>query len=102
MRHFRHVGLAVNRLNPEACNPAEVVCAHAWQETNDVANTLAWLLNPNGDSNVTYRDRTVAATVIQWIGSPVGRSFLCESIINKSPELREYLKRTCHLQETAP
>jgi len=57
------------------------VIAEKWLEINDGhARTLAHLLaeNPNtfyppGPSD---RDKMVAATVIQWLGSPVGQGFL--------------------------
>jgi hypothetical protein len=47
----------------------------------DGRGTLDYLLakncnDPNGE--VTDRDREVAATVIQWLGSPVGQDFVAE------------------------
>jgi hypothetical protein len=41
-------------------------------------NTLEFILGKNNERayDVTHRDRVVAATVIQWLGSPVGQSWL--------------------------
>lgn len=60
-------------------NPLESAFHREWAEQNSGDNTLKYLLardpnRPNGES--TDRDRIVAATVIQWLGSPVGQGFL--------------------------
>jgi hypothetical protein len=67
-------------------NPLEREFAKSWEEMNidhagrlDGKGTLDYMLaehinDPRGE--VTSRDRMVAATVIQWLGSPVGQSFL--------------------------
>ena len=77
-----HKGINSHRLNN---NPLEKKCAEAWAELNShnhsEDSTLQYLLaeDPNHpDDEVTYRDRVVAATVIQWLGSPVGESFVRE------------------------
>lgn len=67
-------------------NPKEEIFAKAWDRQNSFPNsesrqTLDYLLaedvnRPMGE--VTNRDRQVAATVIQWLGSPVGQSWLME------------------------
>ena len=66
-------------------NPLEKEFATAWEEINNrpgqQKGTLDYLLaddvnNPMGE--VTSRDRMVAATVIQWLGSPAGQSFLTQ------------------------
>ena len=65
-------------------NPLEKKFAEAWDEMNDLSRqgslgTLNWLLaeDPNWPKDeVTHRDRMVAATVIQWLGSHVGQYFL--------------------------
>jgi hypothetical protein len=66
----------------------EEVYAKAWNlqntaraGTSEGRGTLDYLLAkdcnyPMGE--VTNRDREVAATVIQWLGSPVGQSFVKE------------------------
>lgn len=83
-------------------NPNEKLFAEEWERINtspingraDGRQTLDYLLakdvnEPNGE--VTDRDRRVAATVIQWLGSPVGQGFLLD-VISKSDDLRKYLK----------
>ena len=69
-------------------NPMEEIFAKAWEERDtdpsgraDGRGTLDYLLaeNPNEPrGEVSDRDRIVAATVIQWLGSPVGQYFLDE------------------------
>jgi len=62
-------------------NPLEKRFAKKWQEQNKYGHTLEYLLTNEinkRDGNVSQRDRQVAATVIQWLGSPVGQSFLSE------------------------
>jgi hypothetical protein len=68
-------------------NPLERAFAKEWDDFNksyvsgnlDGRGVLDYLLaedpnNPQGE--VTARDRVVAATVIQWLGSPCGQAFL--------------------------
>lgn len=56
--------------------------AGAWKRLNSQSRThLAYLLTPSHMDqhypiSPSDRDREVAATVIQWLGSPVGRCFL--------------------------
>lgn len=76
---MKHTGLNTHRL---ASNPREMVFAKLWEDQNKRGDTLAWILN-SFDSNdlqrkgpVSERDAQVAATVIQWLGSPVGQAFL--------------------------
>jgi hypothetical protein len=67
-------------------NPLEKKFARAWEEQNiaksgtpDGRGWLDYLLAKDNNcpmGEVTARDREVAATVIQWLGSPVGQSFL--------------------------
>jgi hypothetical protein len=64
-------------------NPLEKKFAKAWEQQNKEfeRGTLDYLLavdcnSPKGE--VTKRDREVAATVIQWLGSPVGQGFIEE------------------------
>lgn len=75
---MRHIGLKPHRF---ADNPTEKAFSDAWKRENDQGQLLEWLM---GDGNhrapVTERDEIVAATVIQWLGSPVGKHFL-ESVI---------------------
>ena len=61
-------------------NPKEKRFAEAWEsENSNSRRALEYMLamdcnHPAGE--VTDRDRMVAATVIQWLGSPVGQCFL--------------------------
>lgn len=63
-------------------NPTERIFAEAWEEKNSskyVRPILDYLLAEDNNrpmGEVTERDRMVAATVIQWLGSPVGDGFL--------------------------
>lgn len=69
-------------------NPLEKVFAEAWEKENTANGGAAegrgyldYLLakdsnQPRGE--VSERDREVAATVIQWLGSPVGQCFIKE------------------------
>ena len=60
-------------------NPVEHLFALEWQKRNQQArSTLAYLMSTDnrGDVALSERDWQVAATVIQWLGSPVGQSFL--------------------------
>ena len=63
-------------------NPEEKRFAKKWIESNKHDRTLAYLLLV-GDQNIrppepADRDHTIAATVIQWLGSSVGQFFLRE------------------------
>lgn len=78
MSKRKHVGLAPYRLRD---NPEERRFADAWQKHNDDGNILAWLLDPergyaHRPPEPSDRDVEVAATVVQWLGSPVGQGFL--------------------------
>ena len=61
-------------------NPLEKKFAKSWEEENKHHRTLDFLLakeiNYPKDGDVSKRDREVAATIIQWLGSPVGESFV--------------------------
>jgi len=70
-------------------NPLEKRFAESWDEINTDScgklngnGILDYIMakninNPLGD--ISDRDRAVAATVIQWLGSPVGQSFLTQT-----------------------
>ena len=73
-------GLATHRWKD---NPEEQRFAEAWKKVNTYPyKTLMHLLRdykkPSYASEPTARDAAVAATVIQWLGSPVGLNFLAE------------------------
>jgi hypothetical protein len=61
-------------------NPVEAAFARAWKQgTREV---LKYILappefdKPQGSVDPSERDEVVAATVIQWLGSPIGQAFL--------------------------
>jgi len=60
-------------------NPKEERFFKAWQKENDHGSILEYLMSTDEWGRrqpVSERDEKVAATVIQWLGSPVGQSFL--------------------------
>lgn len=76
-----HHGRGRHRLNS---NPLEKAFADAWESENAPRSgrphgLLDWL---KGDGNrpgiVTQEEATIAATVVQWLGSTVGQSFLAD------------------------
>jgi hypothetical protein len=72
-----HHGLHTYRFKD---NPEEKAFALAWQkeQVRPLATPLLVMLLGNGcePAVVSDRDHEVAATVIQWLGSPVGQAFL--------------------------
>lgn len=75
----RYQGHGVHRY---ASNPEEKAFALAWQNECDKGAVLSYLLFPEYDGPRASRpvpsdaENKVAATVIQWLGSPVGQTFL--------------------------
>jgi hypothetical protein len=64
-------------------NPEEKRFAEAWAQHDDPDHVhLAYLLHVGSQGGgirpvgASERDKVVAATVIQWLGSPVGQGFL--------------------------
>jgi hypothetical protein len=88
MKKIKHVGVSVNRLSRE---PREKAFAKAWN--TQATCTLNNLLHPEGGlflcEGFTQRDATVAATLIQWLGSPIGEFF-----INQVRESAVYRKKS--------
>ena len=79
MKKSKHRGLQQYRYKD---NPEEKRISDAWVTKNEYGNVLAYLLHigdqhgkPPDPSN---RDVEVAATVIQWLGSPMGQHWLME------------------------
>lgn len=69
----KHRGLQTYRFNN---NPKEFIFATEWEKMCDRGH-LEWLLGKGKwAQDVTERDAQIAATVIQWLGSPVGQGFL--------------------------
>jgi hypothetical protein len=68
-------GNSLHRLNS---SPEEKLFAQAWADRQRDDDLLAYLMG-NGRSkteNLSEADHKVAATVVQWFGSPVGQNFL--------------------------
>lgn len=71
---MKNKGLHTHRFRRE---PDEEAAAVEWEKTNRLSRTLDHLLGDGQKPAIpSARDREVAATVIQWLGSPVGQGFL--------------------------
>jgi hypothetical protein len=57
-------------------NPLEQKFAEAWEKEADHILPFVLPENLNHCNDARSRDREVAATIIQWLGSPVGQGFL--------------------------
>lgn len=79
-----------------ASNPEEKRFAQAWANRQRDDNTLAYLMGDgkNPSPLVSAHDHEVAATVIQWLGSEVGRFFLSEMGYVPTNKTLKY-KREC-------
>lgn len=86
---MKHNGLHPHRLQKSADNPEEVRFAKAWQGKQDHGSILAYLLwqgtQGGRPPDPSDRDIAVAATVVQWFGSPVGQAFLAELGYERKP-----------------
>ena len=72
---IKHKGISRHRLDS---NPREKVFAEEWAKI--APDSLGYMLYGQDKlaHNVTPRDATIVATVIQWLGSPVGQHFVEE------------------------
>jgi hypothetical protein len=75
---MRQQGLQTHRFKD---NPEERRFAKSWEAWNTPTGSAPPYILVNellecGAGQVTRRDQAVAATVIQWLGSPVGLTFL--------------------------
>ena len=75
---MKNKGLRTHRFRD---NPEEKRIAEAWEEHETRGNGLAHLLDDRSVQQgwppaPSDRDREVAATLIQWLGSTVGQGFL--------------------------
>jgi len=65
-------------------NPLERKFAESWDHVHDYSpNQLGYLLDKTGSFHPptpSDRDQVVAATVIQWLGSPVGFHWLAQTL----------------------
>lgn len=89
IKQKKNVGLNTYRYND---NPEELRFAQAWYEENDKlpvsfqASLLEWIVGDGtSPGEVSTRDTIIAATVIQWLGSPVGQCFLRDLGYEKKP-----------------
>lgn len=79
---IKHVGHCANRMER---NPREKVFAEEWAKQQAQGQTLEWLLCMSPDQRVqkreiTQAEATCAATLIQWLGSPVGGNWLDDTL----------------------
>jgi hypothetical protein len=83
-------------------NPLEKVFSDKWEKENTheyASGILDWLMGNGKDVGVvTQHDATLAATLIQWLGSPVGQRFLLDVLITTGAksfckELNDSIKR---------
>lgn len=89
-----------------AYNPEEKAFAEAWDAINrgpteTGVRTLDYLLMSDGISSrePTAEERTLAATLIQWLGSPCGQFFLNELGYKKAkPDGKDKKTKTGGLQ----
>ena len=71
--------------------PSEDAFALAWEEVNSCRPPLLDKLVPTHAPDT----ETAAATIVQWLGSPVGLGFLA-GVIEGSPEVASYLEHALH------
>jgi len=82
MSKLKHVGFSSHRL---IYNPVEKLFVTHWRKEVERG-----LLKNLIEDPITQRDASVAATIVQWLGSEVGSGFLLDVYI-ESPEFRERL-----------
>lgn len=83
-----HMGVSTHRFLD---NPEERRFALAWERMDRDGRTLAYLLDPKHGvggflPDPSDRDYLVAATMMQWLGSPVGQGFLRDIGYERKPE----------------
>lgn len=85
----RNVGIHSYRLKRDQNNPREVAFADQWELENQQGDIMMRLMG-NGARNTqpTPEQVTTAATVVQWLGSNVGTSFIRE-VIKRNPKAFE-------------
>ena len=99
-----HKGLHTHRFE---LNPEEQRFAEAWQKHNDRGETLYHLLDLRKDRRghppvASGPDVELAATVIQWLGSPVGQGFLRDlGYVNAADALTLLRRRVDHAMNKA-
>lgn len=66
-------------------NPLERVASNQWNEHNRNGKLLEYIMGDGAKpaTDVSDRDQLVAATVMQWLGSPVGLAYVDEFIVKR-------------------
>lgn len=79
MAKIKHEGIHAKRLEH---NFAEKIFADRWAQQNKESQLLRQLLNTSKSTLelITQRDADVAATIVQWLGSNVGKCFVKECL----------------------
>lgn len=85
-KSLKHQGMHSWRLQPWSANPREVAFIRQWRVEQRNYSLLKKLV-----PDATQRDATVAATVIQWLGSNVGLSFISD-VLRNSPESARHIR----------
>lgn len=78
----KHIGRHAYRFND---NPEEERFARAWAKLNDNDDLFLSGLLRGQESRSTKEECLTAATLIQWLGSPVGQHFLDRLGYEKKP-----------------
>lgn len=86
LKPIEHKGMKLYRFED---NPREEIFAQEWEK--EAPNLLDYILSSSNrkDGIETQRDATVAATMIQWLGTPVGWNFLSETVKKCGYELKK-------------
>lgn len=85
-QRIEHVGIHAFRLDPKQKNPRERIFARKWEKENErnLLHHLMFVSDETGKSKLAYalnaRDAKIAATVIQWLGTNIGFSFIRECL----------------------
>lgn len=80
-----HSGIHSRRISLPG-NEHELYFSEEWKKLQEKSKTLDGILSPDGQPVfASQRDATVAATIIQWLGSPVGTGFI-RSVNERSKE----------------
>jgi len=101
----KHEGFWSNRLKYD--NPRELAFAERWKKENELGNILAHLLTKTKGMPLSFnlydkvehlapydqQSASIAATVIQWLGSNVGFNFLRISLENCGYTIKEKEER---------
>ena len=92
---MKNKGKSQHRFSRE---PLEKRFAETWEAEDNAYNILEYILsdNPNEREPVAQHHREVAATVIQWLGSPCGMAFLSQVLkfeeFKKEKELKSHIR----------